>query len=177
MALKYVGVQRTAIEYESEDLFRNYVGEDAEEVERVHSTPDKYETPEDFEKLGEAIKDLSARFEASDEGQRVKLLSDRISLNNFSGQSLIDVGRGVFKDGVNGYTIVAFFSFCKHLFLRAIRSVRDSAVEVYRWTTSFIIDKICPWVEEQGGWMKVLAIIATILGGAVLAVGVGIMLL
>ena len=51
--------------------------------------------------------------------------------------------------------VIVLFFFCADL---AIRSLSESATEIFhnlmQWIQKYIVQKLCVWVQEHGGWVR-----------------------
>ena len=59
-------------------------------------------------------------------------------------------------DGVTRERILVLFFFCSDL---AIRTLKQQAVNIFQrcleWSQRYIIERVCLWVQEQGGWVGI----------------------
>ncbi len=59
--------------------------------------------------------------------------------------------------GVTRERILVLFFFCSDL---AIRTLRQQTVDIFQrclaWSQKYIVDRVCLWVQQQGGWVSTL---------------------
>ena len=76
--------------------------------------------------------------------------------NNITYDAFRDLLTELFlREGLTQERILVLFVFCSDL---AIRLLRDSAIDFFErcisWSTRYIKEKICGWVQEHGGWVS-----------------------
>ncbi|KFM70900.1 hypothetical protein X975_07195, partial [Stegodyphus mimosarum] len=159
MATREVNNSLDVIRYEGEDLFRTVVGRN--DVERRLAQP---RGTTDFSRVGEQLQTLVEEFENSPQGRRAREIVNEINIRDLTASSLTEIGSQIFKNGINGCSLTVFYVFCKELMKRCWNAGVNLVRNIYIWTTDFIFDTICPWVADNGGWGKVLGMIAGALG-------------
>ncbi|XP_050763569.1 bcl-2-like protein 1 [Gymnogyps californianus] len=71
-------------------------------------------------------------------------------------QSFEQVVNELFRDGVNWGRIVAFFSFGGALCVESVdKEMRVLVGRVVSWMTTYLTDHLDPWIQENGGWVRI----------------------
>ncbi|GIY56756.1 uncharacterized protein CEXT_382771 [Caerostris extrusa] len=63
----------------------------------------------------------------------------------------------VFKHGITKHHLVALFFFCSDVLVRCVKAkLRELGLNLFKWSIQYIVDRVCKWIAENGGWEKVI---------------------
>ena len=115
-------------------------------------------------KVLEHIKKLIKIFIKDYEDSVAKLVKEigDFNENEFS-FILFNVGEELFADGITWSRIIAFFIFVRGLGIQSIsKKLPTSWIDVLcECSARFVKEKLCSWIENQGGWEEILTLDAT----------------
>ncbi|CAL1299708.1 unnamed protein product [Larinioides sclopetarius] len=78
----------------------------------------------------------------------------------------------VFLHGVTRENVIALFFFCADVLIKCVRSqMKDIGIKLFKWALQFVVDRVCAWVAQHGGWEK--AIKNTFSAAQIAAMGAG----
>ncbi|CAH1797150.1 unnamed protein product [Owenia fusiformis] len=168
-------------EEEGVELLSNFVLYEVEKEKDLVSKPDVKEmldktfsavscsisTPKGYKhsawaKEGKILKEMADAFEKSKERQVIRDRANRVGLDEVDNQEgFYDLLTELFTTGgdvrITRERIMVLFVYISDL---AIRFIKEKAMEYLKkmmtWAISFMRQKICTWVQEQGGWGNVL---------------------
>lgn len=107
-------------------------------------------------RMGADLKRIAEQFERSPERHRVRERAQQLDLNNINYESFSCLLNAMFADGVTKAGIVTLFFFCCDLMSRAAHSGGLTMLSrVLQWSFKYILDQLCRWVAERGGWVTV----------------------
>lgn len=63
---------------------------------------------------------------------------------------------GFFQDGpVTSQRIIVLFTFCSDVIVFAVKKLaKELFTKFLDWAIEYIINKVCAWVAENGGWVS-----------------------
>ncbi|XP_054712797.1 apoptosis regulator Bcl-2-like [Uloborus diversus] len=120
------------------------------------STPEGYKNAHLLE-IGANIREFANEFNRSRERQRIREQADQVDLGHINENTFFRMLEEVFKDGINKHCLVALFFFCSDVLIRCLkRKMTQLGTELFLWSTQFVVERVCKWVYEHGGWAKVM---------------------
>lgn len=62
----------------------------------------------------------------------------------------------IFRNGFDRHCIVALFFFCSDVLIRCVKKdLREMGTKLFLWSMQFLVDRVCKWVYDHGGWVSV----------------------
>lgn len=109
-------------------------------------------------KTGRELRQLADKFAQSEERKLVKEKANQVNIENITMGEFQDLLCELFHDGiVRRERIVTLFFFCTDVVIRALKQKIASQVHhLFTWSMNFITERVCRWVQEQGGWGVVI---------------------
>lgn len=121
------------------------------------STPVGYKNPV-WAKAGRELRLLAEKFAKSEERKAVRARANQVDIHHITWDEFQDLLTELFLDGdIRRERIVTLFFFCTDIVIRALKEkIADKVKCLFVWSLRFISEKVCTWVQEQGGWSVVL---------------------
>jgi len=60
----------------------------------------------------------------------------------------------LFGNGISRERIVVLLFFCSDVVVRAYNNPWANFKQLFVWIRDYIINKICEWVKNHGGWVR-----------------------
>uniref|UniRef100_T1J047 Homeobox domain-containing protein n=1 Tax=Strigamia maritima TaxID=126957 RepID=T1J047_STRMM len=122
-----------------------------------HSHEELFRTPQ-IGRLGRDLRVLADEFARSRERCLVRERANQVDVNSVTKDNFFRLMEELFEGGVSRSRVVVLFFFCSDV---AINALRSNVVEIFHkfvsWALAFITNTITKWVEDFGGWGKVLS--------------------
>ena len=107
--------------------------------------------------FGRDLRRIAEQFEKSKERESIKKRADDVNLESIRYEEFHHLLQNLFSNGVSRERIVVLFFFCSDLAYRAATSGTFHLCRLlFTWSLTFVIDRVCLWVQTQGGWAVVL---------------------
>ncbi|XP_023242108.1 uncharacterized protein LOC111640326 [Centruroides sculpturatus] len=121
------------------------------------STPLGYKNPV-WAKAGRELRLLAEKFAKSEERKAVRARANQVDIHHITWDEFQDLLTELFLDGdIRRERIVTLFFFCTDIMIRALKEkIADKVKCLFVWSLRFISEKVCTWVQQQGGWGVVL---------------------
>lgn len=111
-----------------------------------------------WRQTGFELRALADAFAASPGRVRVRQRAEQVDVSNLDREKFWALLKGLFENGqITRERILVLFFFCSDVAILAIRRRASQLVaELTQWSLHFIRNQICSWVQENGGWSRVL---------------------
>ncbi|KAL3867269.1 hypothetical protein ACJMK2_044483 [Sinanodonta woodiana] len=107
--------------------------------------------------LGREFRMMADEFAKTKEREKVQAMANGVSMSQVTYENFREILTGLFSDeGVTITRIVVLFFFCADVAIRALKEGAKLFCQFIRWSMQFITEKVCSWVQENGGWEAVL---------------------
>ncbi|KAK3603089.1 hypothetical protein CHS0354_027870 [Potamilus streckersoni] len=122
--------------------------------------------------LGREFRMIADDFAKTKEREKVQAMANGISIRQVTYEKFRSILTGLFSDeGVTITRIVVLFFFCADVAIRALKEGVKLFRQFITWSMQFIAEKVCSWVQENGGWEAVLHTSLNYLRKAILYLG------
>jgi len=111
-----------------------------------------------WRQTGSELRALADAFQASPGRVRVRQRAEQVDVTNLDMEKFCALLKGLFENGqITRERILVLFFFCSDVAILAIRRRASQLVaQLTQWSLHFIRNQICSWVQENGGWSRVL---------------------
>lgn len=110
---------------------------------------------------GKKLHAIAVAFEQSEERKKVRQEAQRVVEDEaeVTQEHFLQLMEGFFQDGsVTSHRIIVLFTFCSDVIVFAVKKLaKELFTKFLDWAIDYIINKVCAWVAENGGWDKVLS--------------------
>ncbi|XP_060596670.1 apoptosis regulator BAX-like [Ruditapes philippinarum] len=147
------------------------------ELENI-CTPQGFPNPT-WAKVGQDLRRYADEFQRSKERKKVQKRAAEITENrsDVTQDQFKDLLSNLLRNGITRERIIVLFFFCSDVAIATLKRGSSLSVELcqrfIQWSFDFITEKICSWVQANGGWGAVFSSTMVIVGRAALMVGVG----
>ncbi|KFM73724.1 Apoptosis regulator BAX, partial [Stegodyphus mimosarum] len=148
----------------------------AEVIPLTRLTPSGYHDSS-LSSKGAKLKQWAEEFRNSPQRAKVKQEANETSLSDLNREHCQAFLSDYFKDSPDKWCLLSLFYYCSDVLLRCIHEGKNTlAREFFRWCLEFMVERVCKWVYEHGGWEKVFGIIwnTTTLVALIVLTGLGI---
>lgn len=81
----------------------------------------------------------------------------QVKLTDITKEGFLQLLEELFKDNeITRERVVILFFFCTDVALRAASFAHELVVKLMGWSFSYIINSVCDWIHNNGGWDHVL---------------------
>lgn len=77
----------------------------------------------------------------------------QVDLQNINYEEFVKFLNELFSNGISRERIVVLLFFCSDIVVRAYNNPLSNFKKLYNWFLQYIIDKVCTWVQDHGGWV------------------------
>ncbi|GLV40349.1 hypothetical protein CBL_04150 [Carabus blaptoides fortunei] len=100
------------------------------------------------------LRALADQFSQSPQRQWIRQQAQLVPLQSLNFHSFTDLLIGLFQEGgVTWERVIVLFFFCTDISIRALQEQLIRQFQrIQDWTTRFIQETVCTWVELEGGW-------------------------
>nr|ADD24081.1 Apoptosis regulator BAX [Lepeophtheirus salmonis] len=111
-----------------------------------------------WRRTGRELQSLADEFVRTQEREQVRILADSVDVVSLNMEKFFALLRELFQGGkITRERILVLFFFCSDIAIRAARCQMDGLlVTLTNWSLRFIREKVCSWVNLNGGWQTVL---------------------
>lgn len=107
--------------------------------------------------FGRDLKRIAEQFEKSKERDAIKKKAGEVNLESIRYEDFKSLLMDLFRGGISREKIVVLFFFCSDLAFRSVTAgTAHLCCQLFTWSSAFIMDFVCHWVQTQGGWAVVL---------------------
>ncbi|XP_035227592.1 uncharacterized protein LOC118199843 isoform X1 [Stegodyphus dumicola] len=105
--------------------------------------------------IGGNIRRLADEFSRSSARRSVMEQAEQVDINTLSQELFFQFLEEVFRNGIDRTRLVAVFFFCCDILRRCLRqNMMNLGWQLFTWSRQFVVDRICSWVYEHGGWER-----------------------
>ncbi|XP_035232980.1 apoptosis regulator BAX-like [Stegodyphus dumicola] len=126
---------------------------------------------------GAKLKEWAEEFGKSPQRVKVNQEANETNLDDLNRENCQTFLSDYFKDSPDKWCLLSLFYYCSDVLLRCIKEGKNTlAKQFFLWCLEFMVQKVCKWVYEHGGWEKVFGIIwnTTTLVALMVLTGLGI---
>ncbi|GFR28542.1 uncharacterized protein TNCT_550851 [Trichonephila clavata] len=117
-----------------------------------NNTPNGYKN-QPISEIGKTIRDLANEFAKSHQRQEIKKEADEVDLGSITMNGFLGLLDETFKEKIDKYNVIALFFFCSDVLIRCIKNkLKQLGLNLFKWSLTFIADRVCRWVAAHGGW-------------------------
>ncbi|KAL4227644.1 hypothetical protein ACF0H5_013084 [Mactra antiquata] len=141
-------------------------------------TPQDYANPA-WARAGQDLRRYADDFMKSKERKKVKqraymLLGEDTTDGCITEGQFRDLLCELLSDGITRERIIVLFVFCADVAIATLkRKAQTLCQQFIQWSTQFISDYVCNWVQDNGGWGAVLGLKWKYLKHAAIVIGFG----
>lgn len=107
-----------------------------------------------MKQLGRDLRIISEEFARSSERKRVLARADKVNLQNITYEEFRTFLNELFSEGVSREQVVVMLFFCSDMVVRAYHNPLANFQRLFSWFLEYIINKVCDWVKDHGGWVS-----------------------
>ncbi|KFM65908.1 Apoptosis regulator Bcl-2, partial [Stegodyphus mimosarum] len=105
--------------------------------------------------IGANIRRLAEEFSRSEARRSVMEQAEQVNINALNQELFFQFLEEVFRNGIDRTRLVAVFFFCCDILRRCLRqNMMNLGWQLFTWSRQFVVDRICTWVYEHGGWER-----------------------
>lgn len=150
-----------SIEQEAHDLLSNFTSETLRQNSLLG--PDSSILPQGFRnptlyRVGQELRRLADAFAETEERRKVQRMAETVHLETINMENFFQLCTELFMGGITRERIVALFTFVGDIAVYHVRRQGHQFLQVLmRWSWRYLVDHICRYVKEAGGWGAVLS--------------------
>ncbi|XP_042870848.1 uncharacterized protein LOC122252419 isoform X2 [Penaeus japonicus] len=108
-------------------------------------------------KAGQELRMLADAFADTEERRRVRCMAESVNMASINMENFFQLCGELFCGGITRERIVALFTFVGDVAVHQVRHRGEQFLSVLlKWSFRYLVDNICKWVQEAGGWGVVL---------------------
>ncbi|XP_068251131.1 uncharacterized protein [Palaemon carinicauda] len=116
-----------------------------------------YRNPALF-RVGQELRKLADAFAETEERRNVQRMAESVNLESINMENFFHLCTELFMGGITRERIVALFTFVGDVAVFHVRRQGQQFLQVLMtWSWKYLVDYICRWVKEAGGWGAVLS--------------------
>ncbi|XP_063588335.1 uncharacterized protein LOC134765607 isoform X1 [Penaeus indicus] len=109
-------------------------------------------------RAGQELRMLADAFADTEERKRVRHMAERVNMACINMDNFFHLCGELFHGGITRERIVALFTFVGDVAVHQVRHRGEQFLSVLlKWSFRYLVDHICKWVQEAGGWGVVLS--------------------
>lgn len=120
------------------------------------STFDRLRSSPNVTLYGDELRRIAMEFERSSLREMVRNRANQVNLADITKESFTRLLKELFQEKITREKIVILFFFCTDVALRAVSFAQELVIKLLGWSFSYIINIVCKFVHNLGGWDKVL---------------------
>lgn len=146
------GAQELLMNFTSDTLRRNHL-----------SVPESVFIHQGFSKpvwsrAGQELLLLADKFENTEARRRVKRMAETVDMRSINMENFFQLCAELFHDGITQERIVALFTFVGDVAVYQVQLRGEEFLQLLmKWSLKYLVDHVCRWVQEAGGWVAVLS--------------------
>ncbi|KAK4319970.1 hypothetical protein Pmani_009129 [Petrolisthes manimaculis] len=111
-----------------------------------------------FSMAGRELKTLADNFATTEERRRVREMAECVNMSSMTMENFFHLCAELFSDGITRERIVALFTFVGDVAIHQVQHRGGQFLGILlEWSLKYLVDHVCRWVQEAGGWMTVLS--------------------
>ncbi|KAG7168218.1 uncharacterized protein LOC121867532 [Homarus americanus] len=111
----------------------------------------------DYLRAGKELRLMADVFAKTDERKRVLCLAQTVNMKTMTMNNFLLLCSELFKDGITRERIVALFTFVGDVAVHQVRLQGQEFLQLLmQWSLKYLVDNICKWVQDNGGWIVLL---------------------
>lgn len=109
-------------------------------------------------RVGQELRKLADAFAETEERRNVQRMAESVHLESINMENFFQLCTELFMGGITRERIVALFTFVGDVAVFHVRRQGQQFLHVLMtWSWKYLVDHICRWVKEAGGWGAVLS--------------------
>ncbi|OTF71869.1 apoptosis regulator BAX-like protein [Euroglyphus maynei] len=109
-----------------------------------------------MKQIGRDLNAISEEFARSSERNRVMERAQQVDIDHVNYEDFKQFLEELFANGITRERIVVLFFFCSDVVVRAYTNRMASFKRLFNWFLNYILNRVCGWVANHGGWKVVL---------------------
>lgn len=108
-------------------------------------------------RAGRELRLLADAFAGTAERRKVRLMAESVNLSCIEMSDFFQLCAELFYDGITRERIVALFTFVGDVAVHQVRMKGEELIHLLmKWSFRYLVEHVCRWVQEAGGWVAVL---------------------
>nr|QDF82319.1 Bcl-2-associated X protein [Portunus trituberculatus] len=108
-------------------------------------------------RAGRELRLLADAFACTAERRKVRHMAESVNLSCIEMDDFFHLCTELFYDGITRERIVALFTFVGDVAVHQVRIKGEELIHrLIRWSLKYLVEHVCRWVQEAGGWVAVL---------------------
>nr|XP_045605671.1 uncharacterized protein LOC123762924 isoform X1 [Procambarus clarkii]XP_045605680.1 uncharacterized protein LOC123762924 isoform X1 [Procambarus clarkii] len=110
-----------------------------------------------WSRAGQELRLLADTFAKTEERKRVQSMAETVNMRSINIENFFQLCTELFSDGITSERIVALFTFVGDVAVHQVRLRGEEFLQLLmKWSLKYLVDNVCRWVQEAGGWVAVL---------------------
>lgn len=84
---------------------------------------------------------------------QLMILCFQVDIEHINYEEFYQFLNELFSTGISRERIVVLLFFCSDIVVRAYNNPLANFKRLFNWFLEYIIDKVCDWVKDHGGWV------------------------
>lgn len=108
-------------------------------------------------RAGRELRLLADAFACTAERRKVRHMAESVNLSCIEMDDFFQLCAELFYDGITRERIVALFTFVGDVAVHQVRIKGEELIHrLIKWSLKYLVEHVCRWVQEAGGWVAVL---------------------